>query len=87
MLAGGTGYAVGSMIKVPGHQLGGVDGTNDLMLTVTGVDNAGAGIMASSYAVSSIVAVDVTGTAAPGAGTFIVTGENYAGVVDKIVVF
>ena len=87
VVAGGTGYAVGSMIKIPGHQLGGVDGTNDLMLTVTGVDNAGLGIMASSYAVSSVTAVDVNGTAAVGSGTYLVTGENYAGVVDKIVVF
>ena len=79
VLAGGTGYAVGSMIKVLGHQLGGIDGT--------GVDNAGLGIMASSYAVSSVTAVDVSGTASVGSGTYVVTGENYAGVVDKIVVF
>lgn len=82
---GGTGYAVGAMIKVPGSQMSGVDGVNDLIITVTGVDASSAGFT-SSYAVSSVVNVSWTGTAADGTGTHLVTGTNIAGIVDKVTV-
>lgn len=83
--SGGTGYAVGGMIKVIGSQLGGVDGINDLIITVTGVDASSAGFT-SSYAVSSVTSISWTGTAESGSGTHLVTGNNIAGSVDKIIV-
>lgn len=83
--SGGTGYAAGAMIKVPGSQLGGVDGVNDLIINVTGVDASSAGFT-SSYAVSSVTSVTWSGTAASGTGTHLVTGTNIAGTVDKVTV-
>jgi hypothetical protein len=83
--SGGTGYAVGAMIKVPGSQMGGVDGVNDLILTVTGVDASSAGFT-SSYAVSSVTAVTWSGTAIDGTGTYLVTGTNIAGSIDRVIV-
>ncbi len=83
--SGGTGYAVGSQIKVLGSVLGGVDGINDLILTVTGVDGVSANYP-SSYSVSSISSVSASGTAADGTATYIVTGTNITGTVDKITV-
>jgi hypothetical protein len=82
---GGTGYAVGSQMKVLGSTLGGVDGINDLIISVVGIDASSQGYT-SSYAVSSIVSVSHTGTAATGSGTYIVTGTNITGTVDKITV-
>lgn len=83
--AGGTGYAVGAMIKVPGSQMGGVDGVNDLIINVTGVDASSAGFT-SSYAVSSVATINWSGTAADGTGTHLVSGTNIAGTVDKVTV-
>lgn len=83
--AGGTGYAVGSQIKVLGSVLGGTDIINDLIITVTGVDAASTGYI-SSYAVSSITAVTSSGTASNGTATYIVTGTNITGTVDKVTV-
>ena len=81
---GGTGYAIGSRLKVLGSALGGVDGINDLILTVTNIDASGQ-TFPSAYAVSSIVTVTWTGTAV-GTGTYIVTGTNFSGTVDKVTV-
>jgi hypothetical protein len=83
--AGGTGYSVGSQLKVLGSVLGGIDGINDLIIVVTGVDASSAGFT-SSYAVSSITHFSASGIAADGAATYIVTGKNISGTVDKIVV-
>ena len=83
--SGGTGYAVGAMIQVLGSQMGGVDGVNDLTITVTGIDASSAGFT-SSYAVSQITTVTWTGTAADGTGTHLVTGTNVAGSIDKVIV-
>jgi hypothetical protein len=84
--AGGTGYSVGSQIKILGSVMGGVDGVNDLVITVTGVDASSAGFT-SSYAVSSITDFTVSGIAADGDATYIVTGKNISGTVDKVTVF
>jgi hypothetical protein len=84
--AGGTGYSVGSQLKVLGSVLGGIDGINDLIIAVTGVDASSAGFT-SSYAVSSITHFTVSGIAADGDATYIVTGTNISGTVDKITVF
>ncbi|CAB4125792.1 hypothetical protein UFOVP181_420 [uncultured Caudovirales phage] len=83
--AGGTGYSVGSQIKVSGSTVGGVDGINDLIITVTHVDASSAGYT-SSYAVSSITSFTVSGVAANGDATYIVTGTNISGTVDKVTV-
>lgn len=81
--SGGTGYAVGSQMKVLGSLLGGVDGINDLIITVTAVD-AASSTAVSSYAVSSVNAIIWEGTSALGTGTNIVTGTNITGTVDKV---
>lgn len=83
--SGGTGYAVGAQIKVPGDQLGGTAGIHDLLITVTGIDASSAGYT-SSYAVSSVSTISWTGTAQSGTGTNLVTGTNVAGIVDKVIV-
>lgn len=83
--SGGTGYAVGSQIKILGSTIGGVDGINDLVITVTGVDGVSANYP-SSYSVSSVSAISTFGIAAGGNGNYIVTGTNITGTVDKITV-
>lgn len=83
--SGGTGYSPGSQMKVLGSVLGGVDGVNDLILTVTHTDATSAGFV-SSYSVSSVTAVSWTGIAETGTATYIVTGNNITGTVDKITV-
>ena len=55
----GQGYAVGDIVKILGSDLGGVDVTNDLFLTVSTVDSAGA-ILTFTY----------SGTAASGGATY-----------------
>lgn len=81
--AGGTGYAVGSQIKVLGSVLGGTDGVNDLIITVTGTDGSTTGYV-SSYSISGITSVSWAGTAANGSSTYVVTGKNITGTVDKV---
>lgn len=83
---GGTGYSLGSQIKIVGSQLGGINNTNDLIITVTGLDTAGAGTVPSSYAVSSISGITYNGTAKEGSGEYLVTGKNYSGTVNRITV-
>jgi hypothetical protein len=83
--AGGTGYAVGSQMKVLGSLLGGVDGVNDLIISVTQID-AATSVAVSSYTISTITGISWTGTATSGTGTNIVTGTNITGMVDKVTV-
>jgi hypothetical protein len=64
--------------------LGGTDGINDLRITVTQLDNQSGG--ASSYAISSVIGVIGSGVSAVGSNTYIVTGTNYTGTVDSIIV-
>jgi hypothetical protein len=83
---GGTGYTSGAMIKILGSQVGGVDGTNDIYITVVGVYGANS-TLASSYTISEITNFNFTGTAPAGvSGVFIASGTNYSGVVDSITV-
>lgn len=82
---GGTGYAIGSQIKVFGSEIGGSNVTNDLIITVASLDQ-GAGTYPSSYSVSSIRTVSWSGTAPAGNGTYIATGKNITGSVDKVTV-
>lgn len=77
----GTAYMTGSLIKIPGSQLGGIDGINDVIITVSGVEGIG-----SSYSIGSIGSVTWSGTASDGTGTYVVSGTNYSGIVDKVIV-
>jgi hypothetical protein len=83
--AGGTGYAVGAKLKIVGSVLGGVDGINDLIITVQSVDGASTGYI-SSYSVSSVKGISWNGLAVENTGTFVVTGKNITGTVDKVTV-
>jgi hypothetical protein len=78
---GGTGYGANSLIKIAGSQVGGVDGVNDIILTVTALEGG-----FSSYTVSAIVGITWTGTAAIGSGTYLVSGTNYSGTIDSVTV-
>jgi hypothetical protein len=82
----GTGYTAGSIIKIPGSHVGGIDGINDLIITVTSVHGVSS-TAPSSYTISSIGDISWTGTAANNSKFFpAVTGANYSGTIDKIVV-
>jgi hypothetical protein len=83
--AGGTGYAAASQIKILGSTMGGVDGINDLIITVATIEGA-SGSYPSSFSVSSISTITTSGVAANGDGTYIVTGKNITGTVDKVTV-
>ena len=52
--SGGTGYVLGNQIRIYGSQLGGIDGTNDLILTV------------ASLSGSTVLTVTVSGTVPTG---------------------
>jgi len=82
---GGTGYAVGSQMKVLGSVLGGIDGINDLIITVTGIDASSNGFT-SSYTRASVTTITTTGIAADGAGTYIASATNITGKVDSVTV-
>ena len=70
----GRGYNVGETITVRGNNLGGELTTNDLTITVTGIDSIGA-----------ITSVSWTGLSYNGVKTFVVSGEEpNRGSVDKI---
>jgi len=45
---GGTGYAVGDLVVIDGATLGGLTGTNDLVLSVQSIDGSG-GITSAAY--------------------------------------
>jgi hypothetical protein len=70
--AGGNGYAVGDEILILGSALGGLDGLNDLLITVNTVDLAGgiedafysgtASILAAGNTYLNVTGVNVTGT-------------------------
>jgi hypothetical protein len=66
---------------VPGSQLGGADGVNDALITVTSIATVG-----SSYSISSVTSAEISGTATAGSGAFQLSGTNYSGLIDSIVV-
>lgn len=82
---GGTGYSVGSQMRILGSVLGGVDGINDLVISVTGVEGNGSQNTAS-YFMSSITNISHTGIASNGTATYIATGTNISGKIDKVIV-
>jgi hypothetical protein len=79
----GTGYCNNALIKVPGSQLGGIDGTNDLIIKVDYVESSSSG-MSSSYGMSSITSISWSGTATDNHGFYKVTGTNFSGTVNSI---
>lgn len=72
---GGAGYNIGDIITIIGSSLGGVNGTNDLNITITAVNYAG-----------SIVSFTHTGTSVSNTRTFVLggTGEPSSGTIDKV---
>jgi hypothetical protein len=80
--SGGTGYAIGSQLKVLGSLVGGVDGINDLIINVDNIESFG-----SSYSISSILSISWTGTpVGSNIGTYIVTGTNLTGKIVSVTV-
>ncbi len=70
----GSGYVIGDTITILGRNLGGETETNDLVITVTGVDNLG-----------KITNFTHTGISYNGVKTFVLRGESpNTGKLDKI---
>lgn len=79
--SGGTGYAVGSQLKIIGSLVGGVDGINDIIVDVDNIEGTG-----SSYSISSILSISWTGIATDNNGTYIVTATSLTGKVVSVTV-
>jgi hypothetical protein len=77
----GTAYMADSLLKIPGSQLGGLDGVNDLIITIRSVEGTG-----SSYSMGSIASINYSGAAAIGTGKHVVSGVNYSGLLDSVTV-
>jgi hypothetical protein len=86
VFAGGVGYAVGNKIKILGSQVGGVDITNDIVITVQQVDNVGtieqaiavgnAPLLSPGNVYTNIAGVNITGTGTAATWDIEVTGED-----------
>lgn len=75
----GTGYNIGDQIKILGSELDGEPFINDLIITVTEID--------SQTAKKAVAAVEVSGVAVVGSGTYLSRqGKNFSGMIDKIVI-
>jgi len=79
--SGGTGYAVGSQLKIIGSLVGGVDGINDIIIDVDNIEGTG-----SSYSISSILSISWSGVASNNNGTYIVTATSLTGKVVSVTV-
>ena len=83
---GGLGYAVGDTIKILGSQVGGVDVTNDIVVTVQQVDEFGtieqaigqgaAPLLSVGNTYVNIVGSNITGTGTGATWDIEVTGED-----------
>lgn len=72
--AAGRGYKIGDQIIIKGSELGGESPTNDLTITVTGVDRLG-----------RIESIDHTGISYTGVRTFVKSGDPVSvGTIDRI---
>ena len=70
----GNNYQIGDTITILGNRLGGEQVTNDLIITVTGVDTGG-----------KITGISWTGLSYPGVKTFVLSGTSSTiGTIDKI---
>jgi hypothetical protein len=63
-VSGGTGYEVGDIVEIPGSLIGGVDGINDVIITINTVDGLG-----------EPISVFYSGEA-----TAVINGQTYANV-------
>lgn len=81
-VAGGSGYAVSDTITILGSQLGGVDVTNDLTLTVTAIINGKIASVSVNAAGSGYTAADVLTIAGGSGGT--VTVATLDGAVASV---
>jgi hypothetical protein len=72
-------------MKILGSVLGGIDGINDLIITVTGIDASSNGFT-SSYTRASITTITSTGIAADGNAAYVASATNITGNVDSITV-
>ena len=71
---GGVGYAVGDTIKILGSQVGGVDTTNDIVVTVQQVNGSGTIEQAIAVGTAPLLSVgntyiDIVGSNISGTGT------------------
>jgi hypothetical protein len=64
----GSGYQIGDYIKISGNSVGGMSGTNDIEIKVTGADTPG-----------TILSFTATGTAFDGVATYTFQGANVQG--------
>lgn len=74
--ANGQGYATGEQITINGRQLGGTDGTNDLVMTVTAVNG-----------MAGVIRVTWTGISPIGYRTYVISPRKTptsGGTIDKI---
>ena len=73
VFTGGTGYAIGNQILIQGNQIGGQNGTNDVVITVQDVDNAGTILQAQAQGIAPLLTVgdvyyNIVGTNITGSG-------------------
>ena len=71
---GGTGYSVGNQILILGSDIGGEDGTNDVVVTVEDVDTLGTITQARASGIAPLLSVgntyiDIIGTNITGSGS------------------
>jgi len=86
VFAGGIGYAVGNKIKILGSQVGGVNITNDIVITVQQVDAVGtieqaiavgtAPLLSPGDVYTNIAGTNITGTGTAATWDIVVTGED-----------
>lgn len=78
---GGSGYSIGDRILIKGSRLDGVDGINDIIITVTAVDTF------NSIYRRTIATFNYSGTAVAGNGTYSnLPSVSSFGSIDKIVI-
>jgi hypothetical protein len=74
VFTGGTGYAIGNQIRILGSQIGGQNGSNDVIITVQDVDNSGTILQAQAQGIAPLLTVgtfytNIVGTNISGTGT------------------
>jgi hypothetical protein len=86
IFSGGTGYAVGDRLRIPGSVLDGDAGVNDLHLTVNTVSNVGtiqgafyrgtAALLTQDNVYTNVPSVNVTGSGTGATWDFVVSGNE-----------
>ena len=83
IFTGGVGYAVNNTIRILGSQIGGVNGTNDVIVTVTEVDGSGTILSARARGTAPLLTVGDTYTNISGTN---ITGSGSGATWDLITV-